>query len=157
MGRSPRSACPAESKFDGSPPIIPPGDQQANARASEGSVESTANADGTAAADADEVDRIEASTNEATATSTRGALRVTLLWPEAVPATDVMVYVSRSQRYLPYTALARGTTDDSGAVVFTGVPLGAASLISDRCKTRYTEGGTNRLGCVIGPPSPARD
>ncbi len=120
------------SSGDGSPPASPLGDEQANATAAEGSVKSKANTDGAAAESADEVDRTEVRADEATATSAKGALRVTVLWPDAVPATDVMVYVRRSQRRLPYTALARGTTDDSGVVVFTGVPLGAGSLISDR-------------------------
>lgn len=58
---------------DVSPPASLPGDEPANATAAEGSVERKANADGAAAANADDLDRTEARADEATATSAQGA------------------------------------------------------------------------------------
>lgn len=116
------------SSGDRVPSPGPAGEQAASVAAAEGSVESGRNAA--------EIERTEASatnaSDNAAGTFSKGSLRVTVMWPDKVPAPGVMIYVRNRQPRMPYGDLARGTSDDQGVVEFAGVSLGEAGLGADR-------------------------
>ncbi len=115
-------------------PVVPQapsrGGDNAPASALQGDVEEVAGGGGVDAA-TDE-DRRVAAAGAATQAGPTATLRVHARWPGPAPAADVMIYLRRGERGLPYTAFARARTDAEGVAVFSGVVPGKLRLASDR-------------------------
>ncbi len=131
------------SSASSGPPVAPASIEPPAAEVGDGSVDADTGGADSAHSDAGEVARTEANATEAAAAAPNATLNVTATWPEAVPAEGVMIYLHGAERGMPYTAFARGLTDEQGLVVFTDVPPGKVAIQSDR-------GDGNRITVVAG-------
>lgn len=73
------------------------------------------------------------------AATTGASLRVTVVWPQAVPAAGVVVFLRHGDYAHSYEPFASGRTDDSGVAQFADVPLGKLRLSTDRGRNASTE------------------
>ena len=122
------------SSASSGPPVAPASIEPAAAEVRDGSVDVDTGGAGSVHSDAGagEVARTEANATEGALAAPNATLNVTVTWPEAVPAEGVMIYLHGAERGMPYTAFARGLTDEQGLVVFTDVPPGKVAIQSDR-------------------------